>query len=129
MPPRDLNPITERIVACAQAVRIALGADVSVEEYETALDRAMREDKLQFARQYPFGVPFHGPKDRGFYADFVVEAWILLELKAVEALTSEQTAEARRYLRESGAKLCLLINFGRPEVEVLRLEAASDPPG
>ena len=69
----------------------------------------------------PFGVPLDLKPGVGFYADFVVEGWILLELKAVPALTPEHTAQARQYLHDSGCRLCLLINFGTRPVEVQRL--------
>jgi GxxExxY protein len=121
LPIEHFQAIAERIVTCAQAVRDSLGEGEPVDRYEAALERALRADKLQFARQYPFGVPFDRPPDAGFYADFVVEGWILVELKALSALTSEHTAQARQYLRESGCRLCLLINFGPRQVEVQHL--------
>jgi GxxExxY protein len=121
LPIEHFQAIAERIVTCAQAVRSAQGERTLVNEYEAALERALRAEKLQFARQYPFGVPFDRPPDTGFYADFVVEGWILLELKVVPALASEHTAQARQYLLESGCRLCLLINFGPRQVEVQHL--------
>jgi GxxExxY protein len=121
LPIEHFHAIAARISACAQTVRDSLGEGRPVDEYEAALEHALRADQLQFARQYPFGVPFDRPPDTGFYADFVVEGWILLELKAVPALTSEHTGQARQYLRESGCRLCLLINFGPRQVEVKHL--------
>ena len=81
----------------------------------------MREHKLQFARQYPIGVPFMGPRDRGFYADFIVEGWVLLELTHSAGLDAEATDLALNLLRESQADICLLINFGRAPVEIRRI--------
>ena len=93
----------------------------ALSEYEAVLERAMRESKLQFARQYPIGVPFYGPRDRGFRADFIVEGRVLLELTQMRALDAEETDLALNYLRESGADICLLINFGRIPVEIRRI--------
>ena len=121
LPIEHFHAIAARISACAQAVRDSLGEGRPVDEYEAALERALRADRLQFARQYPFGVPLDRTPGVGFYADFVVEGWILLELKAVPALTSEHTEQARAYLRDSGCRLCLLINFGTQQVEVQHL--------
>jgi GxxExxY protein len=86
----------------------------------------MREQKLQFARQYPIGVPFHGPRDRGFRADFIVEGVILLELAQVAALDAEGTDLALNYLRESATDICLLINFGRNPVEIRRIQPSGE---
>ena len=121
LPIEHFQAVAERIVRCAQDVRDSVGEDRSADEYEAALERALRAGKLQFARQYPFGVPFDRPPDAGFYADFVVEGWILLELKVVPLITSKHTAQARQYLRESGCRLCLLINFGTQRVQVQHL--------
>jgi len=121
LPARDIDSIAERVSLCAQAARDAIGPGRAVEDYESALDRALRADKLQFAWQYPIGVPFDGPPDRGFYADFIVEGWTLLELKVVDRLTLEHADLALNYLRESSCKLCLLINFGQPKVEITRI--------
>jgi GxxExxY protein len=107
LPIEHFQAIAARIVASAQAVRHSLGEDKPAEEYEAALERALRAEQLQFARQYPFGVPFDRPPDAGFYADFVVEGWILLALKAIPALTTEHSGQACQYLRESGCRLCL----------------------
>jgi len=109
------------VIECARAVSAELGAGRPLEDYERSLARHLQQSNLKFAEQYPFGVPFDGPPDRGFHADFVVEAWVLLELKAVDRLTDEHAAQAREYLRESGCRLCLLINFGRPELVIQRL--------
>jgi GxxExxY protein len=118
---RNLNLIADRVVACAAAARKAVDENASLEECEEALHTALRADKLQFARQYPFGVPFHGPQDRGFRADYVVQTWLLVVLKHVDTLAAEHEDLALNYMRESGCKLCLLINFGRPKIEVRRL--------
>lgn len=121
-PPPPLTDPSHRVAArvrdCAQGVYRTLGAGKPVDTYEKSLARIFHEQQIKFAEQYPFGVPFYGPKDRGFYADFVVEGWVLLELKAVGRLTAAHVAQATDYLRQSGAKLCLLINFGRSRLEI-----------
>lgn len=123
----EVERVALGVIACAQTVAGALGTGMSVEAYESALAGALQEKKLKFARQYPFGVPFSGPADRGFYADFVVEGWVLLELKVVDQLRDDHVAQALDYLRQSGADLCLLINFGKPKVEVRRLVPPDQP--
>ena len=117
----DLSRVIARIVASAQAVAEGAQPGQAVQQYEAALDRDMREHKLQFARQNPIGVPFDGPPDHGFYADFIVEGRVLLELICVATLGPTETDLAFNYLRESGADICLLINFGRSPVEIRRI--------
>jgi GxxExxY protein len=117
----DLSNALSRILVCAGAVGDQLRPGQALSQYEAVLERTMRESKLQFARQYPIGVPFDGPRDRGFRADFIVEGRVLLELAHMQALDAEQTDLALNYLRESGADLCLLINFGRTPVQIRRI--------
>jgi GxxExxY protein len=121
LPGRDLDSIARRIAVCARAVNNALGPGKDLQDYEGALDRALKEERLQFAWQYPIGIPFYGPQDRGFRADFIVEGWTLLELAAVDQLTAENADLALNYLRESGCKQCLLINFGNRKIEIKRI--------
>ena len=56
-----------------------------------------------------------------YYADFLVEEVLLVELKCVESLASEHTAQCLNYLRASGTTLCLLVNFQKPKVEWKRI--------
>jgi len=55
----------------------------------------------------------------------LVEGAILIELKTVRALDGAHRAQCINYLRATGKRLCLLINFGRPRIEVRRI--ADDP--
>ncbi len=56
-----------------------------------------------------------------YFADLLVEDMLVLELKCVERLGSEHTAQCLNYLRVSGKTLCLLINFQKPRVEWKRV--------
>jgi GxxExxY protein len=55
-----------------------------------------------------------------FFADLLVEDKVLLELKAVRQLDDVHTAQVMNYLKASGLPICLLINFGRPKIEIRR---------
>jgi GxxExxY protein len=56
-----------------------------------------------------------------FDADLLVEDGVLVELKAVKAFDEIHMAQCMNYLRATGHKICLLINFGSPRVEVKRI--------
>ncbi len=58
----------------------------------------------------------------GNYAvDLFVEHLVMVELKAVAALDASHRAQCLNYLAATGLPLCLLINFGRPRIEIKRL--------
>ena len=56
-----------------------------------------------------------------FVADLLVEKEILVELKAIQALDVIHLAQCMNYLKATGFRVCLLINFGRPKIEIKRV--------
>lgn len=56
-----------------------------------------------------------------FEADLVVNGIVIVELKTVKTLADIHTAQCMNYLRATGARVCLLINFGNPKVEIKRV--------
>lgn len=61
-----------------------------------------------------------------YAADLIVEDSVLIELKAVRLLDADHSAQCLNYLKASGITLCLLINFGRPRVEIKRIILTPD---
>ncbi len=58
-----------------------------------------------------------------FTADLLVEDRVIVELKVVAALSDVHLPQCRNHLRATGKPLCLLINFGRPKIEIRRITA------
>jgi GxxExxY protein len=116
-----LNQVTERVLGCAYKVSNTLGCGFLEKVYENALALEMRKEGLKVVEQYPLRVFYEGTAVGDYVADLLVEDVLLLELKAVRALDEVQFAQCLNYLRASGLKLCLLINFGNPRLEVRRI--------
>lgn len=117
----DVNEITKKIIGCAFEVSNTLGIGFVEKVYENALVHLIRKAGLKVAQQHPIKVTFDGILIGEFVADLLVEDRVLVELKAVSMLVNEHTAQALNYLRASSLEVCLLINFGRPKIEVKRL--------
>jgi GxxExxY protein len=66
-------------------------------------------------------VLFRGKVVGDFFADILVENKVIVELKAVKALSPEHEAQIINYLKATGIKVGLLINFGKPKLEWKRL--------
>ena len=81
----------------------------------------MRKGGLKVKQQYPIMVVYDGIVVGEFFADTLVDDLVLVEPKAVSALNNDHIAQALNYLRASGLPICLLINFGRPKIQVRRL--------
>ena len=116
-----VNTITRRIIGCADDICDALGTGYMEKVYENALAHLLRKSGLAVEQQYPIQVSFDGIGFGEFFADLLVEGRVLVELKADSDLTPEHTAQALNYLRATGLDACLLINFGKPKVEIKRL--------
>jgi GxxExxY protein len=90
--------------------------------YKDALEILFRQNGIFFEREKEYLVYFRGILLRHkFFADFVVHDKIILEVKCVTALTDEHIAQTLNYLKVSGNKLGLLVNFGRGKLEYRRL--------
>ena len=118
---QDVNEITQKIIGCAFEISNTLGVGFVEKVYENALVHLIRKTGLKVVQQHLIKVSFDGILVGEFVADLLVEDRVLVELKAVSMLVNEHTAQALNYLRASGLEVCLLINFGKPKIEIKRL--------
>ncbi|MFN3997198.1 GxxExxY protein [Algoriphagus sp.] len=111
-----------RVIGKCMEVHNELGHGFLEIVYKDALELVFRQDGIPYEREKPYEVLFRGVLlPHKFYADFVVEGKIILEVKCVSALTDEHIAQTINYLKVSGNKLGLLVNFGRGKMEYKRL--------
>ena len=81
----------------------------------------LREAGLDVKQQHDIAVHYHGAVIGAYTADLLVEDIVLVELKAVKVLDSIHEAQCMNYLKATRLSLCLLLNFGRPRIEIKRL--------
>lgn len=112
--------ITGDIIGCAFEVINELGAGFLESVYEKAMLIALRQKGLSSIPQHPVKVMFRDECVGDFYGDIFVEWKVLVELKAVKALTPEHQAQVINYLNATGIEVGLLINFGHPKLEYRR---------
>lgn len=106
------NTITERIIKCAIEVHKELGPGLMESVYEVCLKKVIADDGLNVKSQVVIPVHFKGELlDKDFVLDLVVEDEIILELKSVEVILPVHEAQLVTYLKLSGKKPGLLINF------------------
>ena len=114
--------ITTKILAACFEVSKELGAGFLESVYQNALMIALQEKGLTVEREHPLAVSFRGQIVGQFYADILVEDKIIVELKAVNALTDVHKAQVINYLKATGIEVGLLINFGNPKLEYRRFD-------
>ena len=108
----DVNEITEKIIGAAIAVHKELGPGLLESAYEACLAYALSQRGLRFQRQKELPITYRNVSlECGYRIDLLVEDTVIVELKAVEELAPIHEAQLISYLKLSGKKVGLLINF------------------
>ena len=116
-PEQDL---TQKILEAAFAVHNTLGCGYLEKVYSNALLVEMRQIGLACEREVPFKVKYRDVIVGDYCADLIVENRVLIELKACVALVSVHETRILNYLKASGIRVGLLLNFGKPRLEYRR---------
>jgi GxxExxY protein len=104
--------LTRNILTAALDVHRALGPGLLESSYRACLEHQMRLDGLEVRREVPIPVQFRGLRlDCSYRADLIVNGTVLVELKAVERLLPIHEAQTLTYLKLSGLRVALLLNF------------------
>jgi len=108
----DIDLLTGKIIGFAIEVHRELGPGLLESAYEACLCCELKEAGVPFARQVPLPVKYKSVLlDCGYRMDVVVENRVILELKTAEKLVPVHEAQMLTYLRLSGIKVGLLMNF------------------
>ena len=110
-----INKLSSRIIRAAIEVHKALGPGLLESAYEECICHELSLGGLSLERQKPLAVQYKGiDLDCGYRLDVVVENAIILELKSCDKIEPIHKAQLLTYLRLSGLKLGLLLNFNVP---------------
>ncbi len=111
-----------RIVGICMEIHRELGAGFLEVVYKDALEYEFRCRGIAYEREKEYFVHYKGiVLQHRFYADFVVEDGIILEVKGKSGIAEEHFAQAINYLKVSGNKLALIVNFGEKRLEYKRV--------
>jgi GxxExxY protein len=106
---------------CVFEVYRELGAGFLEKVYERALVKELRNAGLSAEAQAPVAVTYKGEIVGEYFADILVEGRIVLELKAQPQLPPAAEGQLLNYLRATGMRLGLLVNFSGPRASIRRL--------
>jgi GxxExxY protein len=108
----ELNDLTYKILGCAYKVHSELGPGLLESTYEVCLVHELLKAGLTVEQQKLLPVVYDNIKlDAGYRIDLLVNGLVILELKSVEKLAPIHKAQVMTYLKLSGLKLGLLLNF------------------
>jgi GxxExxY protein len=120
-PVGDVDQLTKAVIGCAYEVGNELGCGFLESVYEVSLVVELEEAGLAVERQKTFDVRYKRLTVGHYIADLVVENRLIVEVKALSAFSREHHAQLLNYLKATGLKVGLLLNFGQPRVQVKRL--------
>jgi GxxExxY protein len=104
--------LTQKIIGAAIEVHRTLGAGLLESIYEEALCYEFELREISFRRQVEIDVFYKGKVIKGQRIDILVEEEVIVEIKSLSKLPDVSTAQILSYLKATGLKRGLLINFG-----------------
>jgi len=106
------DPVSNRVIGLAIEIHRNLGPGLLESAYEECFALELKQNGILFQRQVPLAVSYKGLiLDCSYRLDFVVEQYLIVELKSVERLLPVHDAQILTYLKLSGMRIGLLMNF------------------
>jgi len=113
--------ITKQIIGSAFEVWKVLGYGFLEKVYENALVEELRRANLKIQQQFPIEIFYKGVRVGHYVADLFVEESVIIELKSEKEYNSKHEAQLINYLKATGVKVGLLMNFGEHKCDFKRL--------
>jgi GxxExxY protein len=112
--------LSYQVVGLAMEVHNRMGYRFLEKVYENALMILLRKAGIKAQQQCVIKVYFEGEEVGSYVADIVVEESIILELKAQDTITNADRAQTLNYLKATGYKLAIILNFGKTRLQTER---------
>lgn len=106
------NKLTEKVIGCAIKVHTELGPGLLESAYEECFYFELKKSGIHVEKQKPLPLKYYDViLDCGYRVDLFIENKLIVEIKSCESLSDVHKAQVLTYLKLSGCKLGLLINF------------------
>ena len=113
---------TFKIIGICMEVHRNLGPGLLEVVYKDALEIEFKANYIPFEREKEFSIEYKGViLPHKFYADFIVNEDIVLEVKAIKEFSGEHTAQVLNYMKLSDSEIGLLVNFQNKSLQHKRL--------
>ena len=113
---------TYTIIGSCMEVQSELGCGFLEAVYQEALAIVFEEKKIPFIKEKVLDIEFRGKiLEKKYIADFICFDKVIVEVKATECLTGHDIAQALNYLKATGKKTGLLVNFGTTKLQYKRV--------
>lgn len=116
------DPQTHAIIGAAFKVHATLGHGFLESVYQEAMTIELSKSGIPYQLEVPLPIYYLGTKlKKVFCADLICYGEVVVELKALSALTGKDLAQCLNYLKATKLKRCLLLNFGTPSLKPERI--------
>jgi GxxExxY protein len=115
------DKITETIISCGMKVSNALGAGFLEKVYENALVLELKKIGLKAEQQKKIAVMYEGSVVGDYFADVLVNDQVIVEVKALKGINESHHAQLLNYLKATGMRVGLILNFGTPRMGIKRM--------
>ena len=123
------DPETYAIIGAAMAVHRTLGCGFLEAVYQEALEIEFNNRNIKNSREVLLPIYYEERQLKTRYkADFICYESVIVELKALSAISGDEEAQTINYLKVSGYERALLINFGKPSLQYKRLIRSKNNP-
>jgi GxxExxY protein len=113
---------TFKIIGICMEVHNQLGKGFSEVVYSDALEIEFIDNNIKYSKEQKFNISYKGNiLPHKYRADFIIDDTIVLEIKAIQCLTSSHVKQTLNYLAVSKLKIGLLINFGEDSLKYKRV--------
>ena len=116
------DPLTETIIRCVVEVHRALGPGFLESIYRNSLLIELRREGLAVETEKEVAVRYRGEEVGCHRLDFLVEGRVVVELKTGEDLSTAHYAQVRSYIKATGLRVGLLVNFSKARSDFRRVE-------
>jgi len=113
--------LSYKIVGLAMEVHNKLGYGFLEKVYENALMVLLHKEGIKAEQQAPISVYFGGEVVGDYYADILIDKKLILELKIAGNIADVHRAQTLNYLKATGLRLAIILNFGKERLEYERL--------
>ena len=115
------SELTNKIIGLAIKVHKNLGPGFTEKIYQRALEKEFIKNKINFKREIGVNVNYEGENIGLHIIDFLVEERIVVELKTVKQLVNVHIKQVISYLKASGKKIGLILNFSKDKLDIKRV--------
>lgn len=110
--------LTYKIIGIAMEIHRELQSGFLEAVYEEVVRKELEKAKIPFTNQVKVDIYYKGEKlDKKYQADFIIDKKVLVELKGISKITDIERAQVINYLKATGLKVGLIINFGAKSLE------------